>query len=109
MLTIENIHTLINQRIVLSVIRIDMRGTYYVYNMSKWYQNETATESYHIHMRHINKLHNDIQLVLNGFKTGEGYILFNKDKPKNSMLLKSEQIKSKQTFLKAIELVMTMY
>jgi hypothetical protein len=108
MLTIKNVHNLINQRIVLNVIRPDLRGTYFVYNMSKWYQNETGTETYHIHMRHINKLHSDIQLVLNRLKTGESYMLFNKDKPKNNLLLKSTQIKHKQTFIKAIERVMIM-
>jgi hypothetical protein len=105
MLTIENKHTLINQRIVLSVIRIDMRGTYYVYNI--W--DGWCDTRYNIHMRHINKLHNDIELVLQRVKTGNGYILCNKNKPKNSMLLTAEQIESKFTFLKAIELVMTMY
>jgi hypothetical protein len=105
MLTIENKHELINQRIVLSVIRIDMRGTYYVYNI--W--DGWCDTRYNIHMRHINKLHNDIELVLQRVKTGNGYILCNKNKPKNSMLLTAEQIESKFTFLKAIELVMTMY
>ena len=108
MLTIKNVHNLINQRIVLNVIRPDLRGTYFVYNMSKWYQNETGTETYHIHMRHINKLHSDVELILQRFKTGKGYILFNKSRPMSSMLLSSEQIKHKQTFLKAIELVMIM-
>ena len=105
MLTIENKHNLINQRVVLSVIRIDMRGTYYVYNI--W--DGWCDTRYNIHMRHINKLHNDIELVLQRVKTGNGYILCNKNKPKNSMLLTAEQIQSKFTFLKAIELVMTMY
>ena len=54
-------------------------------------------------------MHNDIELVLQRVKTGNGYILCNKNKPKNSMLLTAEQIESKFTFLKAIELVMTMY
>ncbi len=105
MLTIENKHNLINQRIVLSVLRIDMRGTYYVYNIWEGWGNTR----YDIHLRHISKLHNDIELILQRFKTGNGYILCNKNKPKNSMLLTSEQIESKHTFLKAIELVMTMY
>ena len=105
MLTIENKHNLINARVVLSVIRIDMRGTYYVYNIWDGWGNT----QYDIHMRHINKLHNDIELVLQRVKTGNGYILCNKNKPKNSMLLTAEQIESKFTFLKAIELVMTMY
>ena len=109
MLTIKNIHTLINERIVLSVIRIDMRGTYFVYNMSRWHENEAGNERYDIHLRHINKLHSDIQLVLNGHKTGKGYLLYNKERPKNSILLTAEQIQSKFTFLKAIEVVMTMY
>jgi hypothetical protein len=45
MLTIKNVHNLINQRIVLNVIRPDLRGTYFVYNMSKWYQNETGNDN----------------------------------------------------------------
>lgn len=104
MLTIENKHTLINQRIVLNVIRPDLRGTYYVYNI--W--DGWGDTRYDIHMRHINKLHSDVELVLLRVKTGNGYTLCNKNKPKNSMLLSSEQIKHKQTFLKAIELVMIM-
>ena len=105
MLTIENKHNLINQRIVLSVVRPDLRGTYYVYNI--W--DGWGDTRYDIHMRHINKLHSDVELILLRVKTGEGYILCNKNKPKNSMLLTAEQIESKFTFLKAIELVMTMY
>ena len=104
MLTIENKHNLINQRIVLNVVRPDLRGTYYVYNMWEGWGNTR----YDIHMRHINKLHDDIELILQRFKTGEGYILCKKDRPMSSMLLSSEQIKNKQTFLKAIELVMIM-
>ena len=105
MLTIENKHTLINQRIVLNVIRPDLRGTYFVYNMwSGW-----SDTQYDIHMRHINKLHSDIELILQRFKTGKGYILWDENNHMNSILLSSEQIKSKQTFLKAIEFVMTMY
>ena len=104
MLTIENKHNLINQRIVLSVVRPDLRGTYYVYNI--W--DGWGDTRYDIHIRHINKLHSDVELVLLRVKTGKGYILCNKNKPSNSMLLSSEQIESKFTFLKAIELVMTM-
>ena len=104
MLTIENKHNLIDARVVLSVIRIDMRGTYYVYNI--W--DGWCDTRYDIHLRHINKLHNDIELVLQRVKTGNGYILCNKNKPKNSMLLTAEQIESKFTFLKAIEVVMIM-
>jgi hypothetical protein len=104
MLTIENKHTLINQRIVLNVIRPDLRGTYYVYNI--W--DGWGDTRYDIHMRHINKKHSDVELILLRVKTGEGYILCNKNKPSNSMLLTAEQIQSKFTFLKAIELVMIM-
>ena len=104
MLTIENKHTLINQRIVLSVIRPDLRGTYFVYNI--W--DGWSDTQYDIHMRHINKKHSDVELILQRFKTGEGYILCNKNRPMSSILLSSEQIKHKQTFLKAIELVMIM-
>ena len=105
MLTIENKHTLINQRIVLNIVRPDLRGTYFVYNMWEGW----GDTRYDIHLRHINKLHNDIELVLERVKTGKGYKLCNKNKPKNSMLLTAEQIQSKFTFLKAIEVVMTMY
>ena len=101
MLTIENMHTLINKRIVLSG-----PGVYYVFNTWAW--NQEGNEQYHIHIRHINKTHSDIKIVLNRFKTDDGYILWNENEPMNSMLLKSEQIKHKQTFLKAIELVMVM-
>ena len=104
MLTIENKHTLINQRIVLNVIRPDLRGTYFVYNI--W--DGWCHTRYNIHMRHINKKHSDVELTLQRFKTGEGYILFNKSRPMSSMLLTAEQIQSKFTFLKAIELVMIM-
>jgi hypothetical protein len=99
MLTIQNTHELIQQRIQLSGM------TYYVLNTWSW--NQLGNEQYHIHTRHINKTHSDIMLILNRFKTGEGYILWNENGT-SSMLLSSEQIKSKQTFLKAIELVMTM-
>jgi hypothetical protein len=100
MLTIQNTHTLIQQRIQLSGM------TYYVLNTWSW--NQLGNEQYHIHIRHINKTHSDIKIVLNRFKTDDGYILWNENEPMNSMLLKSEQIKHKQTFLKAIELVMVM-
>ena len=99
MLTIQNTHTLIQQRIQLSGM------TYYVLNTWSW--NQLGNEQYHIHIRHINKTHSDIKIVLNRFKTGKGYILWNENGT-SSMLLSSEQIKSKQTFLKAIELVMIM-
>jgi len=106
MLTIENKHTLINQRIQLSApIPPGLSRTYFVYNI--W--DGWGDTRYDIHLRHINKLHNDIELILLRVKTGKGYKLCNKNKPKNSMLLQSEQIKDKQTFLKAIEVVMTMY
>ena len=105
MLTIENKHTLINQRIVLSIVRPYMRGTYFIYNM---YDAVGGEREYHLHIRHINKLHSDIRIVLNRFKTGKGYILWNEDKPISNMLLTGEQIKSKQTFLKAIEMIMIM-
>jgi hypothetical protein len=104
MLTIENKHTLINQRIVLSAPIPGLSKTYFVYNI--W--DGWGDTRYDIHMRHINKLHSDVELILLRVKTGEGYILCNKNKPKNSMLLSSEQIKHKQTFLKAIEVVMIM-
>lgn len=104
MLTIQNVHNLINQRVVLSVVRPDLRGTYFVYNMwSGW-----GNTQYDIHMRHVNKLHSDVELILQRFKTGKGYILFNKSRPMSSMLLTAEQIQSKHTFLKAIEVVMVM-
>jgi hypothetical protein len=99
MLTIQNIHKLINQRIELSGM------TYYVLNTWSW--NQLGNEQYHIHMRHINKTHSDIKIVLNRFKTGKGYILWNENGT-SSMVLSSEQIKSKQTFLKAIEMIMIM-
>ena len=99
MLTIQNTHELIHQRIQLSGM------TYYVLNTWSW--NQLGNEQYHIHMRHINKTHSDIKIVLNRFKTGKGYILWNEN-GMSSMVLSSEQIKSKQTFLKAIELVMIM-
>ena len=105
MLTIENKHNLINQRIVLSMVSPGLSRTYYVYNI--W--DGWGDTRYDIHIRHINKLHSDIELILLRVKTGEGYILCNKNKPKNSMLLSSEQIKHKQTFLNCIEVVMTMY
>jgi hypothetical protein len=104
MLTIENKHTLINQRIVLSAPIPGLSKTYFVYNI--W--DGWGDTRYDIHMRHINKLHSDVELVLLRVKTGKGYTLCNKNKPSNSMLLSSEQIRSKQTFLKAIEVVMIM-
>ncbi len=104
MLTIENKHTLINQRIILSAPIPGLSKTYFVYNI--W--DGWGDTRYDIHMRHINKLHSDVELILLRVKTGEGYILCNKNKPSNSMLLSSEQIKHKQTFLKAIEVVMIM-
>jgi hypothetical protein len=104
MLTIENKHNLINQRIELSVTIPGLSRTYYVYNMWEGWGNTR----YDIHMRHINKLHSDIELILQRFKTGKGYILCNKNRPMSSILLSSEQIKHKQTFLKAIEVVMIM-
>ncbi len=100
MLTIENTHELINQRIQLSGM------TYYVLNTWSW--NQEGNEQYHIHIRHINKTQSDIKIILNRFKTGKGYILWNENNDMSSMLLSSEQIKSKQTFLKAIEVVMIM-
>lgn len=100
MLTIQNTHTLIQQRIQLSGM------TYYVLNTWSW--NQLGNEQYHIHIRHINKTHSDIKIILNRFKTGKGYILWNENNDMSSMLLSSEQIKSKQTFLKAIEMIMIM-
>jgi hypothetical protein len=104
MLTIENKHNLINQRIELSVTVPGLSRTYYVYNMWEGWGNTR----YDIHMRHINKLHSDMELILQRFKTGKGYILCNKNKPNNSMLLRVEQIRSKETFLYCIERVMVM-
>jgi hypothetical protein len=105
MLTIQNKHNLINERIVLNIIRPDMRGTYFVYNMWQGW----GDTRYDIHLRHINNLHSDVELILQRVKTGGGYLLYNKERPNNSMLLSSEQIKHKQTFLNCIEVVMTMY
>ena len=104
MLTIENKHNLINQRIVLSMVSPGLSRTYYVYNI--W--DGWGDTRYDIHLRHINKLHSDIELILQRFKTGKGYILCKKDRPMHSMLLSSEQIKHKQTFLNCIEKVMIM-
>jgi hypothetical protein len=110
MLTIENKHTLINETIVLNVVKPGLSKTYYVYNTWGW--NQEGNEQYHFHIRHIHKLHSDIKIVLNRFKTGNGigagYILWNEDTPINSMLLSSEQIRSKETFLYCIERVMVM-
>ena len=100
MLTIENTHELINQRIQLSGM------TYYVLNTWAW--NQEGNEQYHIHIRHINKTHSDIKIILNRFKTGKGYILWNENEANNCMLVRSEQIKSKETFLYCIERVMVM-
>jgi len=101
MLTIENMHTLINQRIVLSGT-----GAYYVFNTWGW--NQEGNEQYHIHMRHINKTHSDIKIVLNRFKTNGGYILWDENNDNFDMLLTAEYIKDKQKFLQAIEQIMIM-
>ena len=98
MLTIQNTHELINQRIQLS------GATYYVLNTWSW--NQEGNEQYHFHIRHINKTHSDIKIVLNRFKTDKGYIIWNEDTPINSMLLKVEQISNKQTFIRAVEMIM---
>ena len=100
MLTIQNIHKLINQRIQLSGM------TYYVLNTWSW--NQAGNEQYHIHMRHINKTHSDIKIVLNRFKTNGGYILWDENNHNFDMLLTAEYIKDKQKFLKAIEQIMIM-
>ena len=62
MLTIQNMHTLINKRIVLT-------GTGVYYGFNTWSWNQLGNEQYHIHMRYINKTHSDIKIVLNRFKT----------------------------------------
>jgi hypothetical protein len=98
MLTIENMFTLINQRIDSGM------GIYYVLNTWSW--NQEGNEQYHIHLRHINKTYSDIKIVLNRFKTDNGYIIWNEDTPINSMLLKVEQISNKQTFIRAVEMIM---
>jgi hypothetical protein len=98
MLTIENMFTLINQRIDGGT------GVYYVLNTWSW--NQEGNEQYHIHLRHINKTYSDIKIVLNRFKTDKGYIIWNEDTPINSMLLKVEQISNKQTFIRAVEMIM---
>ena len=98
MLTIQNIHKLINQRIQLSGM------TYYVLNTWSW--NQEGNEQYHIHIRHINKTQSDIKIVLNRFKTGKGYILWNENGT-SSMLLSSEQIQYSK-LCKAIEQIMIM-
>lgn len=100
MLTIENKHELINQRIQLSGM------TYYILNTWGW--NQEGNEQYHIHLRHINKTYSDIKIVLNRFKTDKGYIIWNEATPINSMLLKVEQISNKQTFIRAVEMIMIM-
>ena len=99
MLTIQNIHKLINQRIQLSGM------TYYVLNTWSW--NQAGNEQYHIHTRHINKTHSDIMLILNRFKTGKGYILRDENNHMNSILLSSEQIQYSK-LCKAIEQIMIM-
>ena len=101
MLTIENMHTLINQRIVLS-----STGAYYVFNTWGW--NQEGNEQYHFHIRHINKTHSDIKIVLNRFKTNGGYILWDENNDNFDMLLTAEYIKDKQKFLQAIEQIMIM-
>ena len=101
MLTIENMHTLINKRIVLSGT-----GVYYVFNTWGW--NQEGNEQYHFHIRHINKTHSDIKIVLNRFKTNGGYILWDENNDNFDMLLTAEYIKDKQKFLKAIEQIMIM-
>jgi hypothetical protein len=99
MLTIRNTHNLINQRINWGT------ETYYVLNTWAW--NQEGNEQYHFHLRHITKTHSDIKIVLNRFKTDGGYILWNEnDGMNNCMLVRSEQIKSKKTFLYCIERVM---
>ena len=102
MLTIKNTHNLINQRINWGA------ETYYVLNTWAW--NQEGNEQYHFHLRHITKTHSDIKIVLNRFKTGvssnAGYILWNENIPINSTLLNVEQINNKQTFLKALEMIM---
>ena len=101
MLTIENMHTLINQRIVLSGT-----GAYYVFNTWGW--NQEGNEQYHFHIRHINKTHSDIKIVLNRFKTNGGYILWDENNDNFDMLLTAEYIKDTQKFLQAIEQIMIM-
>jgi hypothetical protein len=102
MLTIENTHKLINQRLTIPI------GNYYVYNTWAW--NQEGNEQYHLHIRHVNKTHSDIRLVLNRFvtrfPTAEGYILWVEDNDKKCMLLNFEQIKDKNTFIYCIERVM---
>jgi hypothetical protein len=102
MLTIENTDKLINQRLTIPI------GNYYVFNTWKWTQQ--GNEQYHLHIRHVNKTHSDIRLVLNRFvtrfPTAEGYILWDQDNDNKCMLLSYEQIKSKETFIYCIERVM---
>lgn len=97
MLTIQNTHELIHQRMSLYGV------TYYVLNTWAW--NQEGNEQYHFHMRCVNKTHSDIKIILNRFKTGKGYILWNEDNDKSSMLLRSEQIKNKQTFVQMFEIL----
>ena len=102
MLTIENTHELISQRLTIPT------GNYYVLNVWKWTQQ--GNEQYHFHIRHVNKTHSDIRLVLNRFITrfpsGDGYILWDEDTDRKCMLLSYEQIKDKNTFIYCIEKVM---
>ena len=102
MLTIENTHELISQRLTIPT------GNYYVLNVWKWTQQ--GNEQYHFHIRHVNKTHSDVRLVLNRFKTrfpsGDGYILWDEDTDRKCMLLSYEQIKDKNTFIYCIERVM---
>ena len=100
MLTIQNIHKLINQRIQLSGM------TYYVLNTWSW--NQEGNEQYHFYIRHINKTYSDIKIVLNRFKTNGGYILWDENNHMSSMLLTAEHIRHKHKFLKAIEQIMIM-
>ena len=100
MLTIENTHKLINRKIQLS------GATYYVLNTWAW--NQEGNEQYHIHIRHINKTRSDIKIILNRFKTGKGYILWDENNHMNNRLLTPATINNMPMFLRAIELVMMM-
>jgi hypothetical protein len=102
MLTIENTDKLINQRLTIPI------GNYYVFNT--WKETQQGNEQYHLHIRHVNKTHSDVRLVLNRFitrfPTAEGYILWDEDIDRKCMLLSYEQIKDKKTFIHCIERVM---
>jgi len=102
MLTIENIDNLISQRLTIPM------GNYYVYNTWMWTQ--PGNEQYHFHIRHVNKTHSDVRLVLNRFKTrfpsGDGYILWDEDTDRKCTLLDLETIKDMNKFIKEIERVM---